>query len=298
MAFSRDLDFFTIYPLDLDFPKVISTINNLPDNDSTTGKILSGDGYSIALTEFDDTADSCEGMIVRLRTSDLPYKGNLVTHDFKELGLGVGEGLAEMTFFFYYKPLKVLCILPAKSGVKWGTFVWYINEKSDIDDEIEFEMLLSVDALKIFRSWRSITSVSAEVKIGSDSNPNSNAIKNLPLGIALDKTKRTGAARIKVELYNPKRKGGLISNVAKQIGDTFRKLSGNVETEHIKVKGSKGADFADNTIDLISQRFRLPIRLGKSKDKYLEFEECKRLIRKKVIENEDTLKESMGLKNE
>lgn len=237
-------------------------------------------------------------MIVRLRTSDLPYKGNLVTHDFKELGLATGEGLAEMTFFFYYKPIKVLCILPSKSGVKWGTFVWYINEKSNIEEDIEFEMLLSVDALKIFRSWKNITSVFAEVKIGSDSKPESTAIKNLPLGIALDKTKRVGAAKIKVEIYNPKRKGGLISDVAKQIGDTFRKLSGNVEAEHIKVRGSKGAEFADSTIDLISQRFRLPIRLGKSKDQYLEFEECRRLIRKKVIENEDTLKENIGIKNE
>lgn len=60
MGFTRDLDFFTITPLDIDFPKVIANINNLPDNDTPTGKILSGDGYSIALTEFIDMADSCE----------------------------------------------------------------------------------------------------------------------------------------------------------------------------------------------------------------------------------------------
>ncbi len=298
MAFSRDLDFYTIIPSEIDFPKVMAAIHALQDNDSSTGKILTGGGYSIALTELVNSADSCEGIIVRLRTSDLPLKGNLVTHDFKELGLAKGEGLAEMTFFFYYKPLKILCLLPAKNGVKCGTFAWYINEKSDIDDDINLEMLLSVDALKVFRSWKSITSVLAEVKIGSDSGPDSTAVKTLPLGIVLDETKRVGAARIKVELYNPKRKRGLVVKVAKQIGDAFRSLGGHLEPEHIKVKGSQGAEYADSMIDLISQRFRLPVRLGKSKDQYLEFDECRSIVRKKIIDNQNTLKESLGVKDE
>lgn len=297
MSFTRDLNFFTVNPAGTDFPKVMAEIHALPDNDSPAGKILSGDGYSIALTELGNTADSCEGIIVRLRTSDLPYKGNLVTHVFKELGLANGEGLAEMTFFYYYKPLKILCLLPAKSGVKWGTFQWYINEKSNEGKEMRLDILLSVDAVKVFRSWKSITSVMAEVKIGSDSRPDSTAVQKLPLGIVLDETKKIGAARIKLELYNPKREGGLVANLAKQLGEALRRLGGQVEPEHILIKGSQSAEISDSTIDLISQRFKLPVTMGQSKDQYLDFDECKRVVKKKVQDNEDTLKESLGVRH-
>ena len=76
MVFTRNLDFFSISQCNMDFPSIINYIDKLPRSTKTEGKILEGDGYAIALTEFLDTTDSCEGIVVRLRTDDIPVKGN------------------------------------------------------------------------------------------------------------------------------------------------------------------------------------------------------------------------------
>ncbi len=293
MSFTRNLDFFTIEG-EPDFPTIIDTINKLPRDDSTDGRILTGEGYAIALTDFKNTSDSCEGIIVRLRTNDLPVKGDLFRNVFSDIPLGANEGLAEMTFFFYSKYLNVLCLLSAKNGVKYGTFMHYITEKGPENNRFLLNLLLSIDALQIFRKFRSITSIKAQIKISNDSSPASEEVKKLPLGIALDETKRSGAARLIVELYNKKRNGGLAVATAKKVGDAFRKLAGYAEVEHLVVKGSESPEFSDHIIDLISQRFKLPVSLGESGGRHLNFQECQVAVRKKINANEDLIKQLLG----
>lgn len=293
MPFKRNLELFTIVPEDVDFPAILRSINGLPRNATPQGRIQEGEGFAIALKDYTETPDSCEGIIVRLRTDDIPVKGNLISNLFQQIPLHQNEGLAEMTFFFYWKKYKVLCLLPAKNGVKWGTFSYYIQQKSGLRD-FNLNMLLSADAARIYRSFRSITSILAEVRIANDSGPSSRQVASLPLGIAADTARRAGVTRLKVELYNPKKKGGLVANAARIIGDAFKNLSGATEPEHIIVKGSTDPNISDQVVDLISQKFSLPIILGNSGGRSLDFNECRNLVRQKILEREQTIKDLLS----
>ncbi len=287
MSFKRDLSFFTVDPENVNLDEVLSNINKLPRNNEKDGIIMGGNGYSIALSEFEENEDSCKGVVVRLRTQDIPVKGNLELNDYKLIELGTNEGLAEMTYFHYIKSLKVLCLLPAKNGVKWGTFTQYLQKKGDKD--IELSVLLAPDALKLFRSFRTVTSVSAQVGVSHDKSSNSKAVKELPTGVVLDKDNLAGATRVVIKLYNPKRKGGLLAKVARTISEELRKLSGNANIQKLLVKGSQSPDIADQTIDLISQRYKISIYLKADGGRHLSFDECKEVVGKKIEENFEIL---------
>ncbi len=288
MSFKRDLQFYKIEPNEIDFTKLVSTIFSLPRTVGAGGQILTYSDFSIALTEFKDSTRFSDGLIVRLRTDDIPVKGSLSKNVFTAITLAADEGLAEMTYFIFDKNLRVLCLLPAKNGVKWGTFTSYIKEKSNTT-EFDLLPLLSEDAMAIFNSFNSITSIETDIRIGNGSSPNSKAVQEMPLNMALDKDSIAGAVKINVGIYAPKSEGGLKIKAAKVIARAYKMLSGVGEAESLVVKGSKGPEFTDQLVDLISQRYLIQIQLRRNRGRNLDFAECRKEVQKKILENEEII---------
>jgi len=286
MTFTRRLEFYEL-PSSFNFPSIINKVHLKPLNKlhNAGGRILKYTNTSIALVKFDDDIDYIEGLLVRVTSDDVPMKASLLRNHFEKIILKSDEGIADMTYFIFIKSIKVLCLLPAKNGVKWGTFVNYVNEIAEIND-FELFPLINKDANKTLNSWKHITSILAEIKIGNNSRPTSKATQQLPLGLALDETKRMNTARIKLELYNPKRKGGLVANLVKQLSKTISSLSGELEVKHLTIKGSNDSDSQDAIIDLISQRFMISVNLG-SAGRSLDYDECSSAV-KTVIQNQIT----------
>ncbi|MBT3262707.1 hypothetical protein HN681_04935 [archaeon] len=290
MTFKRRLEFYEINPLDFDFERIFQEIfsKSLEPIDSD-GRILNLGSSSIAITQLENSDDYVEGIIMRVTTDDIPLKGSLLRNDFNPIDLAIDEGIADMTYFCYIKELRILCLLPARNGVKWVTTAHYIQMVHDDCKEFGIHPLINPDTQRILNTWRSITSIEGVIKIGNNSRPRSSQTSQLPLSIALDETQRTQATRLKLELYNPKRKGGLIARSIRSLSQTLQRLGGVCETEHINVKGSPSPEVADTMIDLISQKYSLDITLGRG-GRYLEFIECQTQINEKITENYEQIK--------
>ncbi len=283
MTFIRKLEFYEILPSQFNFQNKMQTIYNksLVEH-GANGKILSYGDSSCALMRLDSDRKYSEGLFYRLKTNDIPIKGSLSRAIFQEIPMASDEGIADMTFFVYIKDLKLLGLLPAKNGVKWGTLTHYIKTLVN-EESFELSPLVNKNAQTILNSWRSFTSIQAEINLGNNVRPTSQASQILPLSISLDETKRIGTTKLKIELFNPKKKGGLIAATLRTLGRTIQKLGGVCETEHLKIKGSPSPEIKDSVIDLISQRYQLDIPLGRG-GRHLDYEECRSAVRE-VIEN-------------
>ncbi len=289
MTFLRKLEFYEIEPANFNFPTEINAVfrKRLVEHTSK-GRILSWGNTSMALTKLEDTTNYLEGLFVRVTTDDIPLKGSLLRNDFQAIPLGVDEGIADMTYFVYIKNLRILCLLPAKNGVKWGSITHYIKTLSGNND-FELLPLLNPNAQAIFNSWRSYTSIEAEIKIGNNIRPTSRNTQALPLNIALDETLRIGSTRLKIELYNPKRKGGLVAQAVRSLGRVIQRLGGECEAKHLKVKGSPDAETGDSIIDIISQKYQIEVRLGRG-GRYLDYVECSEVVRQSITRNEQQIR--------
>lgn len=291
MPFKRELSFFTVDAAGQDLSQLLRNIYGMSRNSS--GKILVTDECLVSLTHFDEDAHHCAGIITRLRTQDIPVKANLHIDQFSDLILAENEGIAEMTFFYYIKSLRIICLLPAKNGVKCGLFSWYIQEKGNIPN-FQLNPLLSGEAMRVFNSWRNISSIMVDFRLGNDSNPQSRTIQGLPVGALLRGAKAFQTSRVKVELCNSRSKGGLIPRIIREIGTSLLGVN-EAHVEHIAIKGSRGAEYGDSIIDLISQRYRLLLVLGTSGGRRLDFEECHELVGAKIQEHETSLRELVGV---
>lgn len=284
MTFIRKLQFFEIDPEGFNFGRFVNRVfqRNLTKIEEG-GRIMSLGNDSVAITELDSDDNYIEGMIVRVQKEDIPYKGSLLRNAFEQIHLLRDEGIADMTYFCYVRSIGVLCLLPAKNGVKWGTFTSYFQEFLD-DEEFDLLPLINPDTRSVLNSWNSITYIQSEIKIGNNSRTNSGQTQQLPLGIAMDEARRYNPARLKLELFNYKRKGGLIASTVKQLSRALQRLSGDCEVEHINIKGSPDAETNDSIIDLIEQKFELTVTLG-SGGRFLDYTEARTNVQEKIEAN-------------
>jgi len=285
MPFKRNLEFYKIITSGLDFPQIIRDIYSRDPIPCPRGKILGQEEYSIALNYFIEDDDFCQGLITKLRTEDLPKIGDFTSNTFSPLTLNPNQGVAEETFFCYYKRLGILCLLSAKNGVKWGTFSNYIRVAGNIE-AFELGFILARDAFAKFRAWNHISSVMTEFKVvnGASRRLRGRGVHDLlSHGLAMD------SGNIVVIYKKHKRKGGLLANLAKRFSEIASTIP-DLEPKSICIKGSIDNVHADSVIDLISQRYYLPITL-RGRGRYLDFEECSSLVQNKLIENRELLRD-------
>ncbi len=286
MVFKRELEFYEIQPEDFQLDNALSNIHRMPSNISTTGSVLVGDGMKITIGQnFENTNEYCCGIIGRYRMDDLPGYGNPQQRSIRQLSLNRDEGIVDTTYFHYDKNLRLLCLLPGKTGVKWGTFTWYVQEKGNAPQNFSLLPLITQNAMKIFQSWKSLTSVAIDVKVGNATRSSSQDVQNLPVGAMLRGAKQTlNAATVKLELLNKKRSGGLIIEKGKQLVNALKSITGiapGADIKSLKVKGSTDAQTHDNVIDLIKQRYKVTIELEGS-NRILDFSECKKTVRRAI----------------
>jgi len=83
---------------------------------------------------------------------------------------------------------------------------------------------------------------------------------------------------MKLELANPKKKGGLTVRTAKQLVSALRTATGLLnptdEIKSLRVKGSQDADTQDILLDLIKQKYSIDLYL-EGNQRILDFDECK-----------------------
>ena len=289
MTFIRKLEFYEINPLNFEFERIFQEIFRKPlESIESNGRILNLGTSSIAITQLENDDDYITGFIMRVTTDDIPLKGSLLRNNFNPIILENDEGLADMTFFSYIRNLGIICLLPARNGVKWGTFTQYIQRVHEDCEHFEINPLINPDTLRILNTWRSVTSIEGVVKIGNNTRPTSSQTTQLPLSIAIDETQRMEATRLKLELYNPKRKGGLLASAVRTMSQAIQRLGGVCEAEHINIKGSPSPEFADTIIDIISQKYTLTVTLGRG-GRYLDFAECRTQVNEKLIENQEQI---------
>ena len=165
-----------------------------------------------------------DGIIARSDKEDLPLIGNIYTNILRILGLKKNEGLIDMTYFCYIKKLKIICLLPARKGVKWGTFKYYIQNIHAIKNNFDLYPLLTKKAFEKFEKMKSITLIDAILDIGNNAQPSSEEIQNSSLDKLIREVKNSNAGRLKLEIFNEKKKGGVKSNPYKKI---YKCINGN-----------------------------------------------------------------------
>ncbi len=289
--FKRDLEFYSIETAGIDFCSILRDINNKSNKSSKEGgRVLEVGTFDISLMEFNEDNDFCEGIIVRSDKEDLPLIGNIFTKVLRILGLKKDEGLIDMTYFCYIKKLNILCLLPARKGVKWGTFKYYIQSIHVIKNNFEIYPLLTKNAIKKYKKMGSITFVDAILHIGNNSQPSSNKIQDTPLLELIQEAKNANAGRLKLEIFNEKHKGGLEITPIKQFVEILRKVGVLYDAESIRIKGSTSSEESDVVIDLIKDRYKLKIDLG-DRSRYLNFDECSKNVHKAINDNLEDIKE-------
>lgn len=290
--FSRYLEFYSLDTEGIDFCTILKDIHKKPNKDSKDGgRILKlGSHGEISLIEFKEDNDFCDGLIARSQKEDLPIVGNLFTRFFHLIGLGKDDGIIDMTYFCYIKKLNVLCLLPAKKGVKWGTFKFYIQTLHQLKDNFEIYPLLTKRAFEKYNHMGSITLVDAILDIGNNAQPTSKIFQETSLGELIKEAKNSNATRLKLEIYNEKKQGGLVLNSTKKFIDVLKKLGVLYEAESLKVKGSPSADKNDEIIDLIKDKYKLPIQLGSS-SRSIKFDECLKKVHESINGNFEEIEE-------
>lgn len=287
--FKRDLEFYSLETQSIDFCEIIREINKMKNKSlKDGGKILESSSFDIGLFEFKEDSFLCEGLIARSNRDDLPLAGNLYTRIIRFLTLNKKDGLIDMTYFCYIKDLKILCLLPARKGVKWGTFKEYIRRIHPIKTNFDMFPLFNKKTMEIYNKMGSITLINAEINIGNNSSPDSVAVKNSPLKPLIANVKNSNASRINLEVFNEKRKGGLKLSIKKLVGYLID-LGILYDSESIKIKGSLTPDENDIVIDLIKNRYKLQVNLGDN-SRYLIFKECSKKVRKIIDTNLDEIK--------
>jgi len=295
VAFKRDLEFYDIQPEDFRLDEALSNINKMPSDSSPTGSVLVGDGMAITIGKnFENTNEHCCGIISRYRMDDLPGYGSPQQRSISQLKLSKNEGIADTTYFHYDKSLKILCLLPGKTGVKWGTFSWYVHEKGNPPQDFSLLPLITADAMKIFQSWGSLTSVALDVKVGNATRASSQTVQNLPVGAMLTGARQNlNVSTVKIELLSKKRNGGFPLTKGKQLVTALKSIAGiapGAEIKSLRVKGSAEAETHDNVIDLVKQRYKVTLELDGS-NRILNFDECKKTVRKAIDDCRRDLKE-------
>lgn len=285
MTFSRDLEFYNMADLTTDLSQILREIDQKRNKSSKDGgKVLEVGTFDISLLKFGETKSFCDGIVARSNKEDLPLIGNFYRNILRILRIGRDEGIIDMTYFYYIKQLKILCLLPARKGVKWGTFKYYIQNVHSIGENFEMYPLFSRRIMEKFKRMGSITLIDAEIHIGNNSNSSSNETIRSPLNTILKAVKGAGGSRIKLEIYNQKREGGLKINPIKKIVDFLINLGILYNTESIKVRGSSTPEERDIIIDLIKNRYKLNINIGEN-SRHLIFEECRNKVNNTINGN-------------
>ena len=274
MTFNRDLEFYSLETKGVDFCDIMKEINQKKNVSSKNGgRVLEEGSFDISLLNFKDGNDFCEGIVARSNKDDLPLVGNLLSNILRIIGLKKNEGIIDMTYFCYIKNLKILCLLPARKGVKWGTFKHYIQNVHVIKENFDMYILFTKKVMEIYKKMGSITLIDAVIDIGNNSTPGSEDIKGSPLKPIITNAKNSNASRIRLEIFNEKRSGGLKIIPIKKIVDYLRELGVLYDSKSIRVKGSASPAEKDIIIDLIKNRYKLTIELGNN-SRHLVFKEC------------------------
>lgn len=291
MTFKRDLELYSLETRGLDFCDIIEEINQKKNiNCKKGGKVLEEGSFDTSLLDFKNSENFCEGIIARSNKDDLPLAGNLYTRILRFLNLHKNDGLIDMTYFCYIKNLKILCLLPARKGVKWGTFKHYIQSVHPIKENFNIYPLFTKKIMEIYNRMGSITLINAEIGIGNNSAPDSQSIRNSPLKSIIRSVKSSNASRIKLEIFNEKNSGGLKIRPIKKFIDYLIELGILYDSKSIKIKGSTSPKEKDIIIDLIKNKYKLSVDLGNN-SRHLVFSECCSKIQKLIINKWDDIKE-------
>jgi hypothetical protein len=194
------------------------------------------------------------------------------------------------TDFCNIKKLKLLCLLPARKGVKWGMFRYYIQKVHAIKQNFEIYPLFTKKVMEIYKKMGSVTLINAEIDIGNNHQPTSQPIKDSPLKDLISSVKNASASRLKVEIYNEKSEGGLKVGPIKSFVKSLIDLGLFYKPKSILVKGSGSPEERDLTIDLIKDKYTLDVELGGG-SRYLVFDECCIKVHKIIKDNLNEIKE-------
>ena len=145
--------------------------------------------------------------------------------------------------------------------------------------------------MKIYNKMGSITLIDATIGIGNNSPPDAEEIENSPLKDVLTNAKNSDASRIKIEIFNEKKSGGLKVSPIKSFVNSLKELGILYKSESIRVKGSLNSDESDVVIDLIKNKYKLEVELGDN-SRYLIFKECSKKVQS-IINSK--MKEIRGL---
>ena len=272
--FDREIEFFRLETNGIDFREILKEIDQKKNVSlKEGGKVLEEGAFEVSLLKFKDGNDYCDGLVARSNKDDLPLAGNFYTKVIRFLNLKKDEGLIDMTYFCYIRNLTNFCLLPARKEAKWGTFKSYIQSVHLMKNKFDLHPLFNKKIMEIYKKMGAITSIDTEINIGNNSSPSSKDIKNTPLKDLIESAENANASRIKVEVYKEKREGGLKIGPIKRLVEFCMDLGILYRAESIKVRGSESAEESDLIIDLIKDKFKLPVKLG-SNSRYLNFKEC------------------------
>jgi hypothetical protein len=206
-----------------------------------------------------------DGEFSKLRMTELPEKGSLLTED-EMLDFANEEGLSEKRAFLYDPKLQCLAIQRNRQSATLTDLSSYMLEKSN--EEIDFDPLLSVSTYQRLAKMDEIRKF--ELSVAGINNSRIFEDLGLESKAFLSLNKDFQAPMLKITLSMGRQKGGMLRNIikaAKELG-SLGKETGTVNV--VKLQGID-EDGQRDLIDLLNEPLMEEVKLDKARSRSLPY---------------------------
>lgn len=215
------------------------------------------DGY-VRLHDWRVDGANASGALLRLRTDGTARIGHLETDDLRDLQLGTGEALADYSCFRYFGEFQTLVVHRNRDAGNESRLRYYLEQKTGVRP-IDFEVLVSAEALRLFEQMQEITVAEISIAIPTNLGPETQG-RNLSVGEQIGLARRAGAAVVKTRLSMGHTRRSLVPDFVKSWFKSQLDEHGEaVRSAEVRGRLQEGGDV--RVIDLIHDRIRERARL-------------------------------------
>lgn len=246
------------------------------------------DDFPIRLEEFNSTTYYIEGDMTKIRMDNIPPKAT-IDLPVSPLGLKENEGLGEQNAFLYRPDLQVLIYQSSREGIAISKFCRYIQYFADMDEPVQYEVILEKDAYgrsESLKKMRYFAFNIANVESLKAFETQDAGVKNI-LSNASHFDSPTFFGILSYGRYT----GNLMKNNVLKTAMTLLKLYQNNPDaiKKIQVKGLNEDD-EKTVIDMINDKMRVQKKIVDVPDRWYTWKMRKNLLKEAMEEKINDLK--------
>ncbi len=215
------------------------------------------DGY-VRLHDWRVEEGNASGAMLRLRTDGNARIGHIETDDLRDIELRSGEALVDYSCFRYFGEFKTLVLHRNRDAGNEMRLRHYLEKQCNVGP-IDFQVLVSADALALFEQMQEITVAEVTIAIPTNLSAETGG-RNVSVGDQIDLARRSGAATFTTRLSMDRTRRSLMPDVVRNWIKTYLRDDGEtVRSAEVRGRINRGEDV--RTIDLIHDRLRERVRL-------------------------------------